>query len=323
MGAVNVYLIGMISCTFAALSIGTAVRLVAIRNSTADVVKKRIGSLKVWWLLALMWSIAAMLGQGGAALLLAAASLLALREYLRLLGTVSEIGRSAIVCVFVCGVTHYVLIVLGASDIAKWAMPVSMLLLLGAIRGTTCKPADYIRTTAGLFWGAMLMIYGLSHALFLFEIKSDSEPLVGTAGRFLFLVLLTEMNDIMQAIVGRKFGKHKITPLVSPNKSFEGLVGGLATTILLSVALAPLMTTITFNRSLAEGLGLSIFAGVLISVSGFLGDINMSAIKRDAGVKDGSSLLPGMGGVIDRIDSLIFTGPTFYYFVVLLNPTQI
>ncbi len=323
MGAVNAYLIWMISGTFVALSVGTAIRLVAIRNSAADVIKKRIGSLKVWWILALLWSTAALMGQAGAALLLATASLLAMREYLRLLGTVNEIGRSAIVCLCVCGVTHYALIAFGASEIARWALPISMLLLLGATRATTCKTAGYIRTTAGLFWGAMLMIYGLSHALFLFEINSDSEPLVGAAGWFLFLVLLTEMNDIMQAIVGRKFGKHKITPWVSPNKSLEGLVGGLATTISLSVVLAPLMTTITFNRSLAQGIGLSVFAGVLISLSGFLGDINMSAIKRDAGVKDGSSLFPGMGGVIDRIDSLTFTGPIFYYFAVLLNPTQI
>lgn len=181
-----------------------------------------------------------------------------------------------------------------------------------------CGTKDYIRITAGMFWGAMLMIYGLSHSLFLFEVDSVDEPLVGTAGWFLFLVLLTEMNDIMQAVVGRKFGKHKITPEVSPNKSLEGLVGGVVSTVALSIALAPWLTTLTLGVSKIHGVSLSVVAGILISLFGFLGDINMSAIKRDAGIKDGSSLLPGMGGVIDRIDSMTFTGPAFYYFVVLV-----
>ena len=163
------------------------------------------------------------------------------------------------------------------------------------------------------------MIYGLSHSLFLFDVSSVHEPLVGSAGWFLFLVLLTEMNDIMQAIVGRKFGKHKVTPHVSPKKSLEGLLGGLVASVVLSVFLAPFLTTLLVGRNLMFGIGLAVSAGILISLAGFLGDINMSAIKRDAGVKDGSTLLPGMGGVIDRIDSLIFTSPAFFYFVGIVN----
>lgn len=319
MGTVNANLIWMISATFAALSIGTTVRLIALRNSTAEMVKIRMGSLKVWWILALMWSAAALLGQIGVAVLLAVASFLGLREYLRLLGPTEEIGRISIVCLFVCGTIHYGLILSELNDSAKWFLPIALLLLLSGIRSATCKIEGYIRITAGLFWGALLMIYALSHSLFLFESRSKLEPWVGNAGWFLFLVMITEMNDIMQAVVGRKFGRHKITPSVSPNKSLEGLMGGIGTSITMAVVLAPLMTTITVDRGLWSGVFLSALAGLLISLAGFLGDINMSAIKRDAGVKDGSSLLPGMGGAIDRIDSLTFTGPAFYYFVVLLN----
>ena len=65
-------------------------------------------------------------------------------------------------------------------------------------------------------------------------------------------------------------------------------------------------------------MGVSVIAGALISFFGFLGDINMSGIKRDAGVKDGSQLLPGQGGMIDRIDSLTFTAPVFFYYVRFL-----
>ncbi len=92
--------------------------------------------------------------------------------------------------------------------------------------------------------------------------------------------------------------------------------------MILAVLLAPYLTTLTVDRGKAAGWAISATAGLLISLFGFLGDINMSAIKREAGVKDGSSLLPGMGGMIDRIDSMTFTGPAFYYFVMLASPSS-
>mgnify|MGYP002682497133 CR=1 FL=1 len=101
----------------------------------------------------------------------------------------------------------------------------------------------------------------------------------------------------MQAIIGRRFGRTKITPRVSPNKSLEGLLGGMTVTVLLAVLTAPWLTGLTMDRSTMSGIGLSSIAGVLISLFGFLGDINMSGIKRDVGVKDGSQLLPGHGGI--------------------------
>lgn len=319
MGPFNTTLLWMIAGTLAALSIGSAIRLAALRNSTAEVVTQRLGSLKVWWILAALWSIAALLGQIGATVLLASASLLATREYLRLLGTRKQIGGAVIASLLVCGVCHYALIAAGASEVAKWFLPIVALILFGTIRATLGTCEDYIRITGGLYWGAMLMIYGLSYSLFLFDIDAETEPAVGPVGWFLYLVLLTEMNDITQAIVGRKFGKHKITPQVSPHKSLEGLTGGLISTTILAIVLAPWLTTVMVSREPWIGILLAGSAGLLISIFGFLGDLNMSAIKRDAGVKDGSSLLPGMGGVIDRIDSLSFTGPAFYFWVVLLK----
>ena len=315
----NANLMWMIGATFAALTVGTGVRLVALRNSAAEVAKKRIGSLKVWWILALLWSVAAVFGQVGATILFACASAIGLREYLKLVGTDKQIGRVVIASLIAVGFVHYLLIAIGYSQIAKIFLPIVALLLFGAIREMTCNTENYIRTTAGLYWGAMLIIYAFSHALYLFEVDPAFSTSVGPAGWFLFLVLITEMNDIMQAIVGRKLGKHKITPGVSPNKSLEGLLGGIGSSVLLALLMAPYLTTLTRGWSSTGAIVVPILAGVLISVTGFLGDINMSAIKRDVGVKDGSDVLPGMGGVIDRIDSLIFTAPVFYYYVVFVN----
>ncbi len=318
---INTNLIWLIAGTFAALSIGTGMRILALRNTEADLVKQRVGSLKVWWILAFLWSIAAVIGQIGAVILLAVASFFALREFLKLVGTIHEIGRPAIAVLIGCGAIHYALFLDGdaLSEFAKGFLPTVLLLALGAARVVTASTAEYMRITASLYWGAILMIYALSHALFLFKIGAVHEPIVGSAGWFLFLVLLTEMNDIMQAIVGRRLGKRKITPVVSPNKTVEGWAGGMLATVLLSVVLAPYLTTFQVGKSWLVGIGLSTIAGLLISLFGFLGDIHMSAIKRGAGVKDGSKLLPGMGGMIDRIDSLTFAAPVFYYFVEIVH----
>lgn len=325
MGTLNTNLLWIIAGTFGALSIGSVARLFAVRNADVAVAKSRIGSLKVWWALALLLTLAVLFGKTGATILLAVASLLAMREFLRLVGPQQQIGTPALCGLAMCATVHYLLIAAGHNDVAKWFLPVVVIVLLGAIRAYTCRPEGYIRITAAVYWGTMLLVYAFSFSLFLFDVDarlSDNgsakiEPTVGPAGWFLFLVLLTEMNDIMQAIVGRKFGKTKITPAVSPNKSLEGLAGGMLTSMALSLTLAPWLTTLTVGWGVMGGVVASMAAGILISITGFLGDINMSAIKRDAGVKDGSAILPGMGGIIDRIDSLTFTAPVFYYFVLL------
>jgi phosphatidate cytidylyltransferase len=167
-----------------------------------------------------------------------------------------------------------------------------------------------------VYWGWMLFVYGLSHAYFVVAESETIEPAVGRVGWFLYLVILTETNDIAQAIIGRRFGRTKITPRISPNKSLEGLLGGILVTTSLAILLAPWLTTLMHHRgALATSVLQAMLSGGCISLLGFFGDINMSGIKRDAGVKDGSRLLPGQGGIIDRVDSLTFTAPAFYYFV--------
>jgi phosphatidate cytidylyltransferase len=127
------------------------------------------------------------------------------------------------------------------------------------------------------------------------------------AALLLFVVLLTELNDVAQYVFGRTLGRRKIIESVSPKKTAEGLVGGALTTTALSVALAPYLTPLTRGDSVAVGL--------MIGFGGFLGDVTISAVKRDIGVKDSGTLIPGHGGILDRIDSLLFTGPLFFHFM--------
>ena len=314
MSDVNPALLWSIAAVFAALTIGTVVRIVALRRAKADVAQSRFDSLKTWWKLALILSVAVVVGEIGIAILLGIVAVLALKEFISLVGR-ETIGNPTMVTVFLSIPLYYTLILCGHQALVREATPVALILLFCGMRAWLGNTEGYIRSTAAIVLGLLLFVYCISHALFLLELSSGSPPPVGQVGWLLFLILLTETNDIMQAITGRRFGKKKITPRVSPNKSLEGLLGGIVTTMTLAVVAAPWLTTLNAGGSMGGGILISLACGLMISIMGFLGDINMSAIKRDAGVKDGSRLLPGQGGMIDRIDSLTFTAPAFYYFV--------
>ena len=127
----------------------------------------------------------------------------------------------------------------------------------------------------------------------------------------LYLVVLTELNDVAQYLWGKATGRRKVAPTVSPGKTYGGLLGGLATTVLLAWAAAPWLTPFDTYQALA--------AGLIIGLFGFVGDITLSAVKRDIGIKDSGSLIPGHGGILDRVDSLTYTAPLFFHYLYYLH----
>ncbi len=130
---------------------------------------------------------------------------------------------------------------------------------------------------------------------------------------FLLLVILTELNDVFQYLTGKFFGKRKITPKISPNKTVEGFLGGVILTTILANCL---------GLFLLPGKSIFIYSalGILISTLGFCGDLYMSFVKRTFGVKDTGNLIPGHGGMLDRIDSLIVVSPVYYWLICLFFP---
>lgn len=131
-------------------------------------------------------------------------------------------------------------------------------------------------------------------------------------GEFLIfgLFLVTWAADTGAYYAGTSLGRHKLAPSISPNKTVEGLVGGLAAAIGAAfLAQAWFLPSLTASDCVA--------VGCLLTAAGLLGDLAESAMKRGAGVKDSGSLIPGHGGMLDRLDSLLFTAPAFYYYVTL------
>lgn len=127
----------------------------------------------------------------------------------------------------------------------------------------------------------------------------------------IFLFLCTWLSDILSYFIGTPFGKHKILPQVSPNKSWEGSFGGIA-----GALLAALVSNGIFLKEIPL-LHLLILA-ILISMFGQLGDFVESSFKRQAGLKDSSSLIPGHGGILDRFDSLLFSAPLVYFYLTFI-----
>ena len=127
---------------------------------------------------------------------------------------------------------------------------------------------------------------------------------------WIFLALFSTFAvDTAAYFVGRAWGRHKMAPTISPAKTWEGAVGGLVGAIAAAIILALLL-------GLDIGYGRIILLGFLIAVFAQLGDLVESRLKRSMGVKEASKLIPGHGGILDRLDSIVFTGVVVYYCLV-------
>lgn len=131
------------------------------------------------------------------------------------------------------------------------------------------------------------------------------------AGWVLYAVFLVWASDTGAYAIGVRFGRHRLWPAVSPKKTWEGVFGGVAATVLAAALLA---------RPFQVGLdlGASLGAGLLVGIVAPVGDLLESRLKRVAGIKDSGALMPGHGGVLDRFDSLFFCAPLFYYYLHLI-----
>lgn len=176
------------------------------------------------------------------------------------------------------------------------------------LRGTEGEPLLSVAVTVfGVAYTGSLLAYGI----FLRHLPGTEGAWHGTALVFA-PVLLTWSSDTFAYFVGRRWGRRKLIPRVSPGKTVEGSSGALVGTVLVSVAYASLLAGFgTYRIEVGE----AILFGILMSAAAQLGDLAESLLKRDAGVKDSGALLPGHGGALDRFDSLLFTLPVAYAFL--------
>ncbi len=188
-------------------------------------------------------------------------------------------------------------------------IPVYMFLFLPFRMVLVGETKGFIKAVGVIHWALMLTVFCISHIAYLLILPVKNFN-AGSIGLVLFLLFMTQFNDVCQYVWGKLTGKHKIIPKVSPNKTWEGFLGGLGSITISSGFIAPLLTPLNFTQG--------VFAGLLISVGGFVGDVVISSVKRDLQIKDSGYLIPGHGGILDRLDSLTFSSPLFFHFIYYL-----
>jgi phosphatidate cytidylyltransferase len=254
-------------------------------------------SFRTWFVILPIALGAMWLGQGAWTVLVAVVSILAFKEYAKVTG----LYRQTLFVLLVYGaiVTENAFAFLGRYDVFM-AIPTWAVLVMALV------PIVLRRTEGMLQWYALAIVGAIFYGYFLAHLSYLYGSSKGL-GYLLFVLLMTQLNDALQYFYGKAFGRHRWTP-ISPNKTVEGSVLAGATIILLTFLQAP----VAFPDVPPWGV---LAAGLIVTIGGQVGDLMMANVKRNAGVKDFGTLLPGHGGVTDRLNSLMVTAPAFAHFM--------
>jgi phosphatidate cytidylyltransferase len=261
--------------------------------------------IKAWWVMVIAIAIAFAFGKIGVIALFGFASFAALREFLTLISTRRADHLALAAAFFVVLPMQYYLIWIEWYGFYSIFIPVYAFLLLPIIAAMRGDTTDFMPRVAAVQWGLMLCVFCVSHVPALLTLD-----IPGYQGRHLlliaFLVLVVQSSDVLQYVWGKLCGRHKIAPLLSPSKTVEGFIGGVLSATLLGAALWWITPFTPWQAGLLA---------LIINLMGFFGGLVMSAIKRDRGVKDWGALIEGHGGMLDRLDSVIFAAPIFFHII--------
>jgi phosphatidate cytidylyltransferase len=263
--------------------------------------------LRTWWIIILLLSSAILLSSGASLIFFALISFLGLKEFLTLAPT-RRVDRNVLFYIYLSIPVQYLWAALEWYGMFIIFVPVYLFLFVPLRMVLSGNTSNFLKAAGILHWGVMTTVFSLSHLAFLLMLPgTEANPNGSGPALVLYVIILTQLNDVAQFVWGKTFGSRRVVPSVSPNKTWEGLLGGVATTTVLATILSIWMTPMSLYQGAFAGLGIGIF--------GFVGDVCVSAVKRDLGIKDTSQMLPGHGGVLDRVDSLTYTAPLFFHYI--------
>jgi phosphatidate cytidylyltransferase len=272
------------------------------RSETVNNLNARI---KAWWVMVAVMLVALGLGPIATVVVFGFSSLMALREFLTLTPTIKSDYWALFISFFVALPGQYLLLGFGWYGLFAIFIPVYVFALVSSASALSQDTSDFLSRNARIVFALMCCVYGVSHAPALLMLS-----IPGFEGRnaqlLFFFTFIVQISDVLQYVFGKLFGRHKLAPLLSPSKTWEGFIGGS----LSSVALGAALHFVTPFGPLTAGL-----LAAQIVLCGVLGGLVMSAVKRSLGAKDWGSGIAGHGGYMDRLDSLTFAAPVFFHLV--------
>jgi phosphatidate cytidylyltransferase len=294
---------GVVALLLVASLVGALLAARASAEAARSVIANLNSRIRAWWVMVGIFAVAFLAGPIATLLLFASMSFFALREFVTLTPTKPADHVALFLCFFVLIPLQYALIGYDWYGLFAILIPVYAFLILPAVAALAGDPDRFLERSAKIQWAVMVTVYCVSHtpALLLLRIPGYEGQ---DALLIFFLLLVTQMSDVLQYVFGKLFGRTLLAPTVSPSKTLEGLIGGG----LAASAVGGAMYWITPFSPL-QALGMSF----VIVVMGFLGGLALSAVKRSLGVKDWGAMIEGHGGMLDRVDSLSFAAPVFFH----------
>ncbi len=262
-------------------------------------------AITTWWPVTITAAVGCLCGRAGSVVVLSGVGVLIGREALLLL-TPPGLQRRLHMAVVVVAAIGGTIAALTSTSVALVAVVVCLSVPVLQLRAHGHE--GFARTVPAVVWAALLAGVLWSFVAQIVVDDAHSGPHGGRGAIAVFFILVM-MADAMQYVAGKLFGKTPLAPRTSPKKTVEGLLGGLVIVALLGALLVPSL----LGRSTIEG----VVVGAAIVVCGLVGDLVMSAFKRDVGIKDSSALLPGQGGALDRCDSIVVCAPLFWWWLQL------
>jgi phosphatidate cytidylyltransferase len=299
-------LFGVLALLIVASIVGAILGGVTKSESGRATVANLNARIKAWWIMVAVFAVALATGGIGSIILFFLMSFLAMREFMTLTPTGRTDHAALFWAFFILAPIQYLLVWAQWYGLFAVLVPVYGFVAITSRMALSGDTERFLERTATVQWGVMACVYCISHAPALLMLG----PIPGYAGTgatlLFYLVLIAQLSDVMQYVWGKLAGKRAVAPTVSPNKTWGGFIGGTLTAIAVGTALYRFTP---FSPLAAAAMCLA------ITMLGFMGGLVMSAIKRDRGVKDYGTLIQGHGGVLDRVDSLLFAAPVFFHLI--------
>jgi phosphatidate cytidylyltransferase len=279
--------------------------LLRLRYGRTETIANFQSRTYAWWVMVVVLVIAVVSGHTVMVMLYAGLSAIALHEFLSPADGLDLRNPTRFAAFLIVIPVQYWLVWNEWYGFFVVFIPIYVFLFMPILAVLNGRTEGILRAITEMQWGLMLAVFCLSHvpAILFLDIPGFEGMNVLL---LVFLVLVVQSSDVLQYLWGKALGRHKLAPKISPSKTIEGLVGGIAS----ACAIGAYFVWLTpFSR--IEAIGIAF----VVATMGFFGGLVLSAVKRDRGVKDWGILIPGHGGILDRIDSLLFAAPIYFHFI--------